>query len=404
MKILILNEAAVPLGGEMNHYVLDVAARLRASGDAVALVHGRGPKAEFRGARYIFDHLRKMNAPEEEVRVRLEAIVDDFRPDVIQIHGVPNLALDRWLVDLAPTVRWVHNHLLTCSGGTMTWRWPRRPCQRAHGPACLAMHALRGCGGGDPVRNLVRYRKVSRSLGVLRSLPWLQVASGVMKENLIRNGVDLARIEQIPLYAPPPASPEMRKAFPGRRRFVLHAGGLCRQKGARLLVREIGRLPEDVDLVFAGGSGELERSLKKEVAARQLSGRVRIMGEVSPEQWRQLFCQAALVVVPSLWNEPLGLGGLYAMAHGKAVVAFDGGGIGEWLEDGHTGVAVAPEKGRAAGAAFMDAVAALLADPTRLEKLGSQAAERWNARFRPEHHLEALRACYHRMKQERGNP
>jgi hypothetical protein len=87
----------------MNYYVFDIAERLRASGDCVALVHSREPKSQFRGSGYIFDHLRTMNAPIDEVRMRLEAIVDDFKPDVIQLHGVPNLGLDGWLAERAPT-------------------------------------------------------------------------------------------------------------------------------------------------------------------------------------------------------------------------------------------------------------------------------------------------------------
>ncbi len=395
MRILMLNEAAAPVGGEMNHYVSDVTARLRATGDVVALVHSRLPKSEFKGSGYIFDHLRKMEAPTEEVRIRLEAIVDDFKPDVIQIHGVPNLALDPWLSARAPTVRWVHNHRLYCSGGSMTLIWPgrSRACRRAHGAACLALHALRGCGSPNPLQNLIGYRRVSSAISHLRTMPLLQVTSGLMKENLVRNGIDPSRIEQIPLYAAPTPASESRKAPLTQRRFILQPGGLDPGKGIWLLIREIGKLPEDVDLVFAGDGGELERPLKKYVARHALSKRVRIMGEVSPAQWRQLFAQASLVAMPSLWNEPLGLGGLYAMAHGKPVVAFRGSGIHEWLEDGHTGITV-PNGARDA---FVQAIVSLLADQSRLLKLGKQAAERWNARFQPEQHLLNLRACYARL-------
>jgi glycosyltransferase involved in cell wall biosynthesis len=44
-----------------------------------------------------------------------------------------------------------------------------------------------------------------------------------------------------------------------------------------------------------------------------------------------------LLVVPSLWPEPLGLIGLEAAACGVPAAAFDVGGIGEWLRDGVNG-------------------------------------------------------------------
>ena len=46
---------------------------------------------------------------------------------------------------------------------------------------------------------------------------------------------------------------------------------------------------------------------------------------------------ASIVAVPSLWPEPFGLIGLEAAVHGVPAVAFDVGGIREWLHDGVNG-------------------------------------------------------------------
>ena len=55
---------------------------------------------------------------------------------------------------------------------------------------------------------------------------------------------------------------------------------------------------------------------------------------------------AAIAVVPSLWPEPFGLVGLDAAALGRPAVAFDVGGIGEWLEEGRNGRLVEPARAR----------------------------------------------------------
>src|SRR5206468_9555238 len=52
------------------------------------------------------------------------------------------------------------------------------------------------------------------------------------------------------------------------------------------------------------------------------------------------FRECSLVVMSSVWPEPFGMAGIEAMRYGLPVVAFDAGGIREWLLDGHNGYLV----------------------------------------------------------------
>lgn len=162
-----------------------------------------------------------------------------------------------------------------------------------------------------------------------------------------------------------------------------------------MVVRMVRRLPGDVQLVFAGGGAE-RSLLESHVRRRGLGSRVRIVGEPTPEQWSLLYREATLVVMPVLWNEPLGLEGLGAMAYGKPVVAFDTEGIREWLTDGETGVCV-PFGRRVA---FRDAVTELLGDRERLRTMGRRARDVWDRKFRPEGHIAALVTHYERLRGE----
>jgi glycosyltransferase involved in cell wall biosynthesis len=100
--------------------------------------------------------------------------------------------------------------------------------------------------------------------------------------------------------------------------------------------------------------------------------------------------------MPVRWNEPLGLEGLGAMAHGKPVVAFETEGIREWLSDGETGLLVP----FAARRSFHDAVKLLLDDPERLRAMGTRAREVWREKFRPEQHIAALLTHYEKLVKE----
>ncbi len=375
----------------MNRHVIDTAARLRSHGHEVALVHGRDG-GHFDGTGYIFDDLDRRVLPEGRQALRLDAILEDFAPDVIQLHGVRNTLLDGWLAARRPTARFIHNHDFYCSGRFLTLHFPLRPCARAHGRGCHAAHWLRGCGSANPVANLVRYRAVSRNLTALEGAHSLQVMSNLLERQLLSNGVNPSRLTRLPPSVPPPGPP---RGSSSSVRTVLHVGGLLGHKGVWMVVRMAGELPRDVQIVFAGGGLDKEL-LEGHVRRRGLGDRVRVVGEPTPAQWSLLYREATLVVMPVLWNEPLGLDGLAATAYGKPVVAFDTGGIGEWLRDGETGVCVPfGRKG-----AFRHAVRSLLEDRERLHSLGRRAREVWRENFEPGKHIAALIAHYETLQKE----
>ena len=375
--------------------VIDTVRRLRASGHEVALVHGRRG-GQLEGTGYIYDDLDTRLLPRDRSALLLEAILEDFDPDVIQLHGVGNTLLDGWLAARKPTVRFIHNHQFYCSGKQLTLSRPAEACRSAHGRYCAASHWLRGCGSMNPAINFVRYRAVSRSLSALRTLHGVQAMSETVRRQLLANGVPEKRVISLPPYAPPPTG--ARQEGYSSVRTILHVGGLLGQKGVWMVVRMLRELPKDVQLVFAGGGGEREM-LEAHVRRRGLGSHVRIVGEPTPEQWSLLYREATLVVMPVLWNEPLGLDGLGAMAYGKPVVAFETEGIRQWLTDGETGVVVPFGERRS----FRDAVNSLLQDRQRLHAMGRRAKEVWREKFRPENHLAALVAHYEMLQKGRAS-
>jgi glycosyltransferase involved in cell wall biosynthesis len=85
------------------------------------------------------------------------------------------------------------------------------------------------------------------------------------------------------------------------------------------------------------------------------------------ERWAALR-QATLLALPSSWPEPFGLVGLEAAALGIPAVAFDVGGVREWLRPGINGYLAPGDPPRAGG--FADALVAALGDEDRLRAMG----------------------------------
>ena len=90
------------------------------------------------------------------------------------------------------------------------------------------------------------------------------------------------------------------------------------------------------------GEGNDRDMLKNMVESYKLNGKVRFTGFVSDPE--SLWNNCDIFCFPIRWQEPFGLVGLEAMAHGIPTVAFDRGGVREWLTDTQNGLAV-PENG-----------------------------------------------------------
>jgi glycosyltransferase involved in cell wall biosynthesis len=99
-----------------------------------------------------------------------------------------------------------------------------------------------------------------------------------------------------------------------------------------------------------------------------------------------LLADATICVVPSLWQDAFPLGVLEAMAAGKPVIATSVGGIPEMIDDGITGVMVAP----ADEDALASALVRLLTDPGLSARFASAAAQRVKDKFTPKQQLEAV--------------
>ena len=114
--------------------------------------------------------------------------------------------------------------------------------------------------------------------------------------------------------------------------------------------------------------------------------RIRYIGYVSDVE--NVYHTADIVVVPSRWQEPLGLINLEAGACRKPVVATRVGGIPEVVEDGVNGYLVEPGDVDA----LATRVSELIADPSLRERMGEAGRARVEENFtsRPVREFEAL--------------
>jgi glycosyltransferase involved in cell wall biosynthesis len=147
-------------------------------------------------------------------------------------------------------------------------------------------------------------------------------------------------IESEALYHPPPRAGRLRSGETGD--YVLFPSRVEAQKRQLLLVEAMRHARTPVRAVVAGGGGGLE-SLRADVARLGVGGRVDVRGFVGEEELIDLYA-GALAVCYLPFDEDYGYVTLEAMYAGRAVVvAGDGGGATEFVEDSETGYACAPD-------------------------------------------------------------
>jgi glycosyltransferase involved in cell wall biosynthesis len=390
MRILVANDGLSDVGG-VQSYLDGVLSGLAARGHVVALVYcSDSGRPEVRAVNRQFEAFTFGSGR--------SAAIDAMRawaPDVCFSHNVSDLALEQALLDAFPVVKFMHGYFGTCVGSQKMHAFPApAPCDRRFGPACLALYFPRHCCRWDPGSLVTYWRWTSAQHKLLAGYRSIVVASRHMRSEFERNGVEPDRLEVNPLFSTvrPVAEPPPIPSEP----TVLFLGRMTSLKGGDLLIAAVAiaqrRLGRRIHLVM-GGDGP-KRS-EWEALARRLNVAATFPGWVDPDDRHMWLARASVAALPSTWPEPFGLIGLEAAAAGVSTIAFDVGGISEWLRHDVNGVAVpAPPSADAFGAAL----AGLLDDHGRLAALRA-GARRLADEMTLARHLDRLEATFGRLRQ-----
>ncbi len=106
-----------------------------------------------------------------------------------------------------------------------------------------------------------------------------------------------------------------------------------------MLLRSLALLDRDYHTLIVGDGKDME-FLKKLASQLGLADKIEFTGW--QDDISKFWDKADIAVFPSRWQEPFGLTGIEAFANKLPVVAFDVGGVREWLSHGKNGLVVPP--------------------------------------------------------------
>lgn len=328
MKILHVHDQPRFQGG-VERILFDMASSLQSRGKQGLLFTDGGSDPEY------FE-------PFDWQGMSITEAVKQFKPDVAIIHKVSDAWLIQEVTTRVPTLMFVHDHDLTC---------PRRhkytigsdvPCERSVGIGCITSLCIVEKAPAEnliPIRLYDGYRRQQSQHRASQNAAGFIVGSQSMRQELIQSGIAARKIT---VLAPIPKSIANIKPVPLSKALeILYVGQVIRGKGVDLLLKAFKKIKLNAKMTIVGSGNHLDECV---ALAKQLgiSDRVKFCGWVNHTELNQYYEAAQIVAVPSRWPEPFGMVGIEAMARGRPVVAFDTGGIGDWLQDGVTGLLCEP--------------------------------------------------------------
>ena len=288
--------------------------------------------------------------------------VDNFQPDIIHVHHLMPLTWIARFVKIAYGL----NYIVTAHGSEL----PTLENDKRY--PYLTQEALR--------------KSVRIAPNSFWTKSWMQkIFSNQFNEKMrvIPGGVDLIRFPK----EMDTSGIDKKYNLKGKK-LVLFSGKLTKYKGVKYLIQAA----KNIDAVIGiTGDGPERKNLEKLVEDMRLTN-VKFFGYINGKDLIHLYYRADVCVVPSVWDEPLGLVVLEAMAANTPVVVTRKGGIPLMVKEKYNGLFVRPRNPKE----IAEKVNFLLNNDELRIKMGNRARKTVEDKFT----WERIAGKYERMYQE----
>lgn len=337
--------------GGIERYMQKSAELLRRNGFAVHYLYTENGGKEPESFANAFDSVQ-IFSPENNWLKNADMVIIH---NIIGVEYLPFMPKEK-------TFFFAHDHNIYCQRHHYYTPIGRINCHRKYNKFICKLCSL----GRNEAPPLAEYRK----------LPAL-VLSDFMAENLRKNGFE--KVVKLPAFIK--TTEKEHNFMPDGVLRILFLGQLIRGKGTDLMLKTLAELDIPFECTIAG-DGKDRQMLEALVKKYKLQKKVHFTGFVSEPE--KLWDNCDVFFFPIRWQEPFGLVGLEAMAHGVPVVAFDLGGVREWLSDLENGIAI-PEKNVVAAAGFLGS---LSGNREALEDMGNRGRKLAKEKFSEENFIK----------------
>jgi glycosyltransferase involved in cell wall biosynthesis len=388
--------------------VLQVHTRYRQPGGEDRIVEAEKDLLEAAGievVQLIFDNaaLRESRSPAGDLRLaasaiwsraaerRVRAAIGAHDPQVMHVHNTfaaasPSVYKPASISGVR-VVQTLHNYRFVCPAAT-AFR-DGHPCTDCVGRLIPWPAVAHACVRGSRPQSAVVSATIAfhRAVGTFARRIDTYIALTLFQRKLmVDGGLPAERIRVIPNFLEPDPG-----TGPGPRAGIIYVGRLAEEKGVKAL---LGAATLEPGIVRVAGGGPLAPMVEQATAR----GQIEYLGLREASSVFDEMGRAAAVVVPSIWFEGFPVVVVEAYATGTPVIASRIGSLAEIVEDGVTGLLVAPGN----ELDLAKRVRWVVDHPDEMRQMGANARHRYETEFRGTSHLAALLDAYQGLSREDG--
>src|SRR5690606_13880507 len=243
----------------------------------------------------------------------VQEIISLEKPDVVSCHNIVGWSAAIWkpIHDSGiPIVQVLHDLYLLCPNSNMFKN--EQTCETQ----CFSCKLLRS-------NHAEKSKQVSAVVGISNSILQRFISFGYFQnasKNIIYNTRTISN---------PPLKPARTANQPIRFGYI---GTLSRVKGLEWLIEQFQKLNFEASLTIAGKGEKIYEEQLKDLASYAT---IEFVGYVNSTEF---LAEIDVLIVPSLWEEPLGMVAIEALADHVPVIANKRGGLQETVKDGVNGL------------------------------------------------------------------
>ena len=343
-KILIVNKFFYPRGGDCVH-TINLVRLLESKGHEVAVFameHSENlptrwadyfpSEVEFAGAKRALPAVRRVFGG-ANVQANFKRLLDDFQPDVVHlqnIHSQLSPVVAKLAYKRKIRVVWtLHDYKLLCPAYSCLCRG--EVCERCYTRKQNVV--FRRCLKGSLAASAIAYAEALmwRREQLQEWTHCFICPSAFMRKKMSQGGFKDAKLNVLCNFVSSGYS-QVALSLSTEEQAYAYVGRISKEKGIETLLRVAATLPHTL---YVAGHGDLTDELRAQYAEHK---QIVWLGQLTPDEVRQLFARVRFSVVPSecYENNPLSL--IESLCTGTPVLGARIGGIPELINEKENGV------------------------------------------------------------------